>query len=148
MTSSQPCASLSSNLKRCVLLWHLCAPFARVHLHSSRYRAYGKQTWIQRSSEFPYVQITGAAALSSPIICTKSHRAHRWAATVAYTLEGRTHTAQHLAMPFGARSSVEAWERVAGIILVAAREILFLPAFAYVDDFFCPERCGWLLLMA
>ena len=43
-------------------------------------------------------------------------------------------------MPFGASSSVVAWHRIGDLLLCIARDILFLPVFRYVDDYFCAER--------
>ena len=42
-------------------------------------------------------------------------------------------------MPFGATSSVHAWDRVAKLILKIARVLLRLPVLAYVDDFLGAE---------
>ena len=64
----------------------------------------------------------------------------RWAAHVTYRHDGKTYIASHLAMPFGATSSVEEWERVGDLILQVARELLHMPLFRYVDDYFGPER--------
>ena len=105
---------------------------------------------------------------------------HRWLATIAYRIEGKvgvnalaqpipwaasrcvqTMVATHSACPFGAASSVHAWERIGAVITEApclalqpgggpwpcacpvqiARKILKLVAFRYVDDLFGPERC-------
>ena len=42
-------------------------------------------------------------------------------------------------MPFGAKASVYAWERLGHLIATVARRVLKLPVFRYVDDFFAPE---------
>ena len=48
----------------------------------------------------------------------------------------------HYTCPFGATGSVHAWERVARALTTIARELLALPVFVYVDDYFALE---WLL---
>ena len=48
----------------------------------------------------------------------------------------------HAATPFGAVSSVHAWERIGAAILFIARKYLMLPLFRYVDDYFGVERCA------
>ena len=47
--------------------------------------------------------------------------------------------AEHFAMPFGAKASVFAWERLGHFIATVSRRLLRLPVFRYVDDFFAPE---------
>jgi hypothetical protein len=64
----------------------------------------------------------------------------RWAAAVAYVLGGEAMVSFHHAMPFGATSSVLAWDQVGDLLCVLARRLLHVPVFRYVDDFFCPER--------
>ena len=49
---------------------------------------------------------------------------HRWAAYVAYVHDCITYVAGHLAMPFGASSSVWAWDRVSAAIVRIARVAL------------------------
>jgi len=46
----------------------------------------------------------------------------------------------HYACPFGAISSVYAWEDIGDIIVGIARKYLHLAIHRYVDDFFGPER--------
>ena len=46
----------------------------------------------------------------------------------------------HYACPFGAVSSVYAWEEIGDLITRIARKYLHLAIFRYVDDFFGPER--------
>ena len=70
---------------------------------------------------------------------------HKWAAGIAYRLQGRVWTAVHQAMPFGATSSVEAWHRVGDLLTTIARRLLHLPVFRYADDFFSLERCASML---
>ena len=65
--------------------------------------------------------------------------ADRWAAAVAFTCKGKVVLAQHAAMPFGAVSSVHAWDRVAKLLLRVARVLLKMPLLAYVDDFLGAE---------
>ena len=48
--------------------------------------------------------------------------------------------AKHYALPFGAVSSVYAWEKVGSLLCQLARKYLKLAIFRYVDDFFGPER--------
>ena len=64
----------------------------------------------------------------------------KWAAVVAYLLDGVAWTATHCGMPFGATASVEAWDRVGALILELARKLLRLAVFRYVDDYFGAER--------
>ena len=76
------------------------------------------------------------------------HRARlpfRWAAGVAFLLNGIAQIAFHYSMPFGATSSVIAWHRVGDLLLQIARLILHMPAYRYVDDYFCGERCMCVL---
>ena len=47
---------------------------------------------------------------------------------------------QHYTCPFGAVSSVHAWERVGAALAHLARVFLHLPVFRYVDDYFGPDR--------
>ena len=66
--------------------------------------------------------------------------AHRWAAVVAYLVDGRAWASFHNAMPFGATSSVWAWHRVGALIAHLARRLLHIPVLRYVDDYFSVER--------
>ena len=53
--------------------------------------------------------------------------------------------AKHYALPFGAVSSVYAWEKVGSLLCQLARKYLNLAIFRYVDDFFGPERyASWV----
>jgi len=65
---------------------------------------------------------------------------HRWAAHVGFIHRGCTCISGHLAMPFGAASSVFAWDRVGAAIVSIARVILKIPLLRYVDDMFAAER--------
>ena len=47
---------------------------------------------------------------------------------------------EHFACPFGATSSVHAWERVGCMLRTVARVLLMMPAFFYVDDCFAVDR--------
>lgn len=67
---------------------------------------------------------------------------HRWAAAVCWAGEGTVHFAQHLAMPFGAVSSVHAWDRVAKLLMAIGRRLLKLPLLVYVDDFHGADMPG------
>ena len=67
-------------------------------------------------------------------------KSHRWAAGVAYLVDGIPRVSFHYGMPFGATSSVYSWHRIGDLILKIARRILFIPMCRYVDDYFCPER--------
>jgi hypothetical protein len=48
--------------------------------------------------------------------------------------------AMHYACPFGAVSSVYAWEEIGDMITKIARRLLHLVVLRYVDDYFGPER--------
>jgi hypothetical protein len=65
---------------------------------------------------------------------------HKWAAGVAYLLEGEPWVAFHEGMPFGATGSVVAWHRIGALITSIARKLLHLPVFRYVDDWFAADR--------
>ena len=62
-----------------------------------------------------------------------------WAAAVTFIADGETWVSKHFAMPFGAKASVFAWERVGHFIATNARKLLKLPVLRYVDDFFGAE---------
>ena len=62
-----------------------------------------------------------------------------WAATIAFVVDGQTWVSTHYAMPFGAKASVYAWERLGHFIATVARRLLMLPVMRYVDDFFAAE---------
>ena len=66
----------------------------------------------------------------------------RWAAVVAFMQAGRINIVGHLAMPFGAASSVFAWDRVGAAITKIARVLLKIPLLRYMDDMFSAERQG------
>ena len=42
-------------------------------------------------------------------------------------------------MPFGAISSVHAWDRIAKLLRKIARVLLMIPILTYVDDYFAVE---------
>ena len=65
---------------------------------------------------------------------------HRWAGAVAFKHAGRDWISHHYSAPFGATSSVHAWERVGHLLRRIARRLLALPVLEYVDDYFAPER--------
>ena len=48
-------------------------------------------------------------------------------AWIAFMLCGEVFTARHIGLPFGSVASVFHWERVASLLLVLARRLLFLP---------------------
>ena len=73
-------------------------------------------------------------------------REHISAAGVAWTFMNDIWISCHLAMPFGAASSVRAWHRVGALICSIARAILHLPIYRYVDDFFAVERFGHVIV--
>jgi len=54
---------------------------------------------------------------------------------VIYVAGGQPWVAEHFAMPFGAKASVFAWERMGHFIATVARRLLKLPVLRYVDDF-------------
>ena len=64
----------------------------------------------------------------------------RWAAYVAFLHNGDIKVAGHLAMPFGASSSVFAWDRVGAAIVRIARVLLKIPLLRWTDDLFTAER--------
>ena len=65
---------------------------------------------------------------------------HYWAAVIAFIFNGEVMISAHRASPFGAASSVHAWERIGALICKLARKYLHMAVFRYVDDFFAPER--------
>ena len=65
---------------------------------------------------------------------------HRWAAYVVFMLNNLVYVAGHLAMPFGATSSVHSWNRVGAALVVILRVVLKIPAGIYVDDIHGVER--------
>ena len=65
---------------------------------------------------------------------------HRWAAHVAFKHGDTVQVAGHLAMPFGASSSVYAWDRVGSALIHIVRTLLKIPVGKYVDDFHGAER--------
>jgi hypothetical protein len=65
---------------------------------------------------------------------------HKWAAGVSYIFENEPWVAFHQGMPFGATSSVVAWHRIGALITSIARELLHLPVYRYVDDWFAVDR--------
>lgn len=69
---------------------------------------------------------------------------HISAAGVAWVADGVTWMALHLAMPFGAASSVWAWHRIGALLCTVARRILHLPVYRYVDDYFSMDRCAFM----
>ena len=58
---------------------------------------------------------------------------------MAYLLKGVPHIAFHYAMPFGATASVEAWDDIGELMQDIARNVLRIPVFTYVDDYFAAE---------
>ena len=66
--------------------------------------------------------------------------AHRGTAAVVYKHGGKVYVSTHNSCPFGATSSVHAWERVGRAIAAIARSTLHLGVLVYVDDFFAVER--------
>ena len=64
---------------------------------------------------------------------------HRQFAGVAYKKGDDIWTSQHYSMPFGAVSSVHAWDRVGAFFRALGRRLFHLILFRYVDDFFAPD---------
>ena len=64
----------------------------------------------------------------------------RWAAYIAFLYKGDIKLAGHLAMPFGASSSVFAWDRIGAAIVCIARVLLKIPLLRWTDDLFTAER--------
>ena len=48
---------------------------------------------------------------------------------------GKVWASRHVALPFGCKSSVYAWDRIGSLLCHIGRRILRLPLFRYVDDF-------------
>ena len=65
---------------------------------------------------------------------------HRWASAIAFLHLGQVIMSTHAACPFGATSSVHAWERIGALLCTLARRVLNLAVYRYVDDFFGLER--------
>ena len=65
---------------------------------------------------------------------------HRWAAHIAFKHKDIIWIAGHLSMPFGASSSVFAWDRVGAALERIIRVLLKIPVLRYVDDFFTADR--------
>ena len=65
---------------------------------------------------------------------------HRWAAAVVFKWLGELVVAICNSSPFGATSSVHAWEREGTPICNIAHRLLKLGCFRYVDDFLRCER--------
>ena len=55
--------------------------------------------------------------------------------------------AMHLACPFGATSSVQAWQRIAAAVTFLARSVLGVLVFCYVDDYIGVDRCCACILV-
>ena len=92
------------------------------------------------------------------------HPEDRWAAAVAFAVDGDLWAAEHYALPFGAVGSVHGWDRVGALIQHLAAVLLHMPISRlasymcvcaccgsvqcrhcrYVDDFFGPLQEGCL----
>lgn len=77
------------------------------------------------------VQRRGCQTLCFACVC---------AAGTAYLHHGVPLVALHNGMPFGATASVVAWHRIGAFMATTAREVLHLPVYRYVDDYFAAER--------
>ena len=66
--------------------------------------------------------------------------AHWWACVIIFKFDGQLWISEHRATPFGATSSVHAWERVGALVCTIARRALKLPVHRYVDDYLGFER--------
>jgi len=53
---------------------------------------------------------------------------------------GRIWASRHVALPFGCKSSVYAWDRIGALLCHIGRRVLRIPLFRYVDDFFAVDR--------
>ena len=71
--------------------------------------------------------------------------AHLDLSWVVWKFMGHLWAAQHLAMPFGTVSAVQAWHRVGAFMLTVMRRLFMVPAGRYVDDYFGASRCGVLM---
>ena len=64
---------------------------------------------------------------------------HRFAAYIAFVVNGAIVAAQHWATPFGGAGAVYSWERLGRLLAHCVRSLLFIVACRYVDDFFGPD---------
>ena len=64
----------------------------------------------------------------------------QWAAWSAFRYMEQIFVSMHLACPFGATASVQAWQRIAAAVTFLARTILALSVFCYVDDYIGVDR--------
>ena len=64
---------------------------------------------------------------------------HRFAAVIAFVVNGRTVASEHWATPFGGAGAVYSWERVGRFIAHCVRVVLHVAAGRYVDDYFGAE---------
>lgn len=64
----------------------------------------------------------------------------QWAAWIAFRFMEQIFVAMHLACPFGATASVQAWQRIAAAITFLGRTILGVLVFCYVDDYIGVDR--------
>ena len=65
---------------------------------------------------------------------------HRWAAAVTWLYKKEAWTTTHIGMPFGAAASGIAWHKIGHLLSMIGREMLGLPLFRYVDDYFAVDR--------
>ena len=70
----------------------------------------------------------------------------QWAAWSAFRYMEQIFVSMHLACPFGATASVQAWQRIAAAVTFLARTILALSVFCYVDDYIGVDRLCLFLL--
>ena len=70
----------------------------------------------------------------------------QWAAWIAFRYMTQIFVSMHLACPFGATASVQAWQRIAAAVTFLARTVLGLSVFCYVDDYIGVDRsCRFVL---
>ena len=95
-----------------------------------------RQIW-QQSGTIPHVF---KADIDSAYCRVPIMPQHRWAANVIFAHDEKTYVAGHLAMPFGATSSVFGWSRIGAALVRILRVILKIPVGIYVDDLHGAER--------
>ncbi len=109
-------------------------------LYFGRLRVFGRPMWTRLSVASQYKMDA-----NGPPVCAHCDRVAlaRFCFHVfrhAYVHRGVPMVSLHHAMPFGATASVVAWHQVGSLLQKVARQILHLPLWRYVDDFFAAER--------
>ena len=71
----------------------------------------------------------------------------QWASWISFRFMEQVFVAMQLACPFGATSSVQAWQRIAAAVTFLGRSILGVVVFCYVEDYIGVDRCCACLLV-